>query len=57
VLEFRAANQFNIKVGAEDPAFWDKAVATVRSHRPAWLQEARPARVMPDKGLMTCKAT
>jgi hypothetical protein len=57
VLEFRAANQFNIKVMAEDPVFWDKAVATVRSHRSAWLQEARPARVMPDKGLMTCKAT
>jgi hypothetical protein len=43
VLEFRASNHFNIKVMAEDPAFWEKAVETVRSQRPAWLNEARPA--------------
>jgi hypothetical protein len=43
VLEFRASNQFNIKVMAEDPAFWEKVVETVRSHRPAWLNEVRPA--------------
>ena len=47
VLEFRAANAFNIKVLANNPAFWDKAVESVRIHRSAWAKEKRPAAVMP----------
>ena len=46
VLEFRATDVFNIKVLANNPAFWDKAVETVRSQRGAWAQEPRPAKVM-----------
>ena len=46
VLEFRAAEVFNIKVLANNPAFWDKAVETVRSHRSQWAEEPRPATVM-----------
>jgi hypothetical protein len=47
VLEFRAADAFNIKVLANNPAFWDRAVERVRSHRSAWAREKRPAAVMP----------
>jgi hypothetical protein len=34
---------------ADNPAFWDKAAEAVRSHRRAWVQEPRPAGVVPDK--------
>jgi hypothetical protein len=46
VLEFRADDSFNIKVLANNPAFWDKAVESVRSHRDAWARERRPTAVM-----------
>ncbi len=49
VLEFRAADQFNIKVMADNPAFWDKAAEAVRSHRGAWIEESRPAGMVPEK--------
>jgi hypothetical protein len=42
VLEFRATEVFNIKVLADNPVFWEKAVETVRSHRSGWAQEPRP---------------
>ena len=42
VLEFRAAGAFNIKVLAENPAFWDRAVATVNERRDDWQKEGRP---------------
>lgn len=42
VLEFRAADAFNIKVLADNPAFWERAVESVRSHRSAWAEEKRP---------------
>lgn len=48
VLEFRAADVFNIKILANNPAFWDKAVESVRSHRGAWAKEMRPAGPWPD---------
>lgn len=47
VLEFRAADVFNFKVLANNPAFWDKAVETVRSRQSQWAQEPRPAEAMP----------
>ena len=46
VLEFRAANVFNIKVLADNPSFWDQAVEAVRSRQSAWSKETRPAAVM-----------
>ena len=45
VLEFRAADVFNIQVMANNPAFWDAAVETVRNHRAAWSNEPRPCTV------------
>jgi hypothetical protein len=50
VLEFRAADSFNIKIMANNPAFWDKAVESVRNQRSAWAKEARPAMVMQSPG-------
>jgi hypothetical protein len=46
VLEFRAADTFNIKILANNPLFWDKAVETVREHRSAWAHEPRPPRLV-----------
>lgn len=47
VLEFRAADVFDIKVLANNPAFWDTAVETVRSRRSRWAQEPRPGITQP----------
>ena len=47
VLEFRAADVFDIKVLANNPAFWDTAVETVRSRRSQWAQEPRPGVKQP----------
>ena len=43
VLEFRAADVFNIKVLANNPAFWETAVETVRGRQSQWADEPRPA--------------
>jgi hypothetical protein len=45
VLEFRAANSFDIKLFANNPAFWDKALDVVNERRDAWLVEERPSNV------------
>jgi hypothetical protein len=42
VLEFRASNAFNIKLMANNPAFWDRAIETVSRHRDSWERERRP---------------
>ena len=39
VLEFRAADSFNIRLLADNPAFWDRAVQTVDARRAAWKTE------------------
>ena len=39
VLEFRTSNAFNIRVLANNPLFWDKAVETVRKQQSAWASE------------------
>lgn len=49
VLEFRATDAFNIKVMANNPAFWDAAVETVRNHRAAWSTEPRPTAATADR--------
>lgn len=46
VLEFRAAEVFNIKVLANNPAFWDMAIETVRGRQSEWAREPRPAEAM-----------
>lgn len=46
VLEFRASNAFDIKVLANNSAFWNRAVDTARSHRNGWRTEPRPSPVM-----------
>jgi hypothetical protein len=47
VLEFRAANLFNIKILANNPAFWDMAIDTMRSRQGQWAQEPRPTKDVP----------
>ena len=42
VLEFRDAERFNIKFLAGNPAFWTKALETVKAQRPAWRTQPRP---------------
>src|SRR5579859_2900142 len=42
VLEFRHAQHFDIRFLIGNPAFWDKAVETVRTQHPAWLEQPRP---------------
>ncbi len=42
VLEFRHAQHFNIKFLAGNPAFWDKALETVRAERAGWETQPRP---------------
>ncbi len=44
VLEFRAAEAFNIKIMANNSAFWDAAVEAVRNRRGAWANEQRPTQ-------------
>jgi len=43
VLEFRQVEHFNIKFMAANPAFWEKAVQTVRNERPGWGVQERPS--------------
>ena len=43
VLEFRAADAFNIHILANNPAFWEKALETVRERQPKWVEEQRPS--------------
>ncbi len=45
VIEFRAADVFNIRILAENPAYWDRVVETVRSRRSQWDLEPRPAEL------------
>jgi hypothetical protein len=44
VLEFRASNKFNIEVLANNRAFWDQAIETVRERRDAWADEPLPSK-------------
>jgi quercetin dioxygenase-like cupin family protein len=43
ILEFRAADAFDIKLLANNPAFWDKATAIVNERRETWRDEPRPS--------------
>jgi hypothetical protein len=43
VLEFRTAERFNIRFLAANPAFWTKAMATIRSERAGWAGQHPPS--------------
>jgi hypothetical protein len=43
VLEFRGSNSFDIKMLADNPAFWAKAVASVERNRDGWSRETPPS--------------
>lgn len=43
VLEFRASDHFNIKLMADNPAFWTRAAETVSAKAAAWATEGPPA--------------
>ncbi len=43
VLEFRGSSAFDIKVLANNPAFWAKAVETARDKADLWATEAAPS--------------
>ena len=42
VLEFRQAERFNIEFLADNPAFWARALETVRGQRDSWKDQPRP---------------
>jgi hypothetical protein len=46
VLEFRASNDFNIRVLADNPAYWSRAAESVRGRSPAWRTERAPSSVL-----------
>jgi hypothetical protein len=43
VLEVRTANLFDIKLLANNPAWWDKALATMAGVRGTWAEETPPS--------------
>lgn len=45
VLEFRGSNSFDIKMLADNPAFWAKAVEKVERSREGWAVETPPSGV------------
>jgi quercetin dioxygenase-like cupin family protein len=44
VLEFRTSDRFNIRLLAENPAFWARSIAETRRRQDAWANEPLPAR-------------
>lgn len=42
VLEFRTSNSFDIKMFANNPAYWDKALANLLAAREHWPDETAP---------------
>lgn len=44
LLEFRASNSFDIKLLANNPAYWARAVASVQARQDDWVEEPPPSR-------------
>ncbi|MYM64534.1 cupin domain-containing protein [Pseudomaricurvus sp. HS19] len=42
ILEFRASERFDIKVLADNPQFWARALQTVADKQTTWADEPRP---------------
>ncbi|MGR4864727.1 cupin domain-containing protein [Caulobacter sp. LARHSG274] len=47
VLEFRGSNSFDIRLMADNPAFWAKAVESVERRRDGWAKESPPSQSTP----------
>jgi hypothetical protein len=43
MLEFRGSNSFDIKLLADNPAFWARAVEKVEQSREGWQKESPPS--------------
>jgi hypothetical protein len=43
IIEFRHEDIRDTVIQANNPAFWEKAVETIRTRREGWREEARPA--------------
>lgn len=39
VLEFRTSDKFDFRMLANNPAYWDKALANLKAARPGWAEE------------------
>src|SRR4051812_39482959 len=48
LLEFRTAEEFDIRFTSRNANYWGKTLAAIAGRREAWADEARPARQMPD---------
>jgi mannose-6-phosphate isomerase-like protein (cupin superfamily) len=46
VLEFRSSNSFDIRLFADNPAYWERAVQRVEAKRGDWAKEAPPSGLM-----------
>jgi hypothetical protein len=47
ILEIRTSSDFDSKYRSRNPAYWDKAVATVEAHQAQWHEEAQPYGAVP----------
>ncbi len=45
ILEFRASERFDIKVLADNPQFWARALQTVVDKQATWADEPRPGAI------------
>lgn len=45
VLEFRSSNSFNIRMFADNPAYWRRAAQQVQGKRSDWVDEAPPSNL------------
>lgn len=46
LLEFRTAEEFDIRFTSRNPAYWENTFAALAARRDAWPGEQRPARQM-----------
>lgn len=46
IIEFRATEHFDIKLLADNPTFWQKALQNVVSRQDKWSTESRPSAVI-----------
>jgi hypothetical protein len=51
ILEFRHTSHFEFRAASSSQAYWDKAVATVKSNREAWMRLVPPRPAVDARGL------
>ena len=49
LLEFRTAEEFDIRFTSGNANYWDKMLATIAGRRDFWVGERRPSRRVPEK--------